>query len=83
MSDRHSVHFAVLNLQGEVVATARLVERSDAGLPLFRHCSFFADAPSLRGGTHRVVEVSRLSVSKKYNRRAGDQFSRSRGRIEP
>jgi N-acyl amino acid synthase of PEP-CTERM/exosortase system len=72
--DRHSVHIGVLNLQGEVIGTARLVERSDAGLPLFDHCGLFADAPSLDETTHRIVEASRLAVSRRYNRRAGDGF---------
>lgn len=80
--DPHAVHFAVLNQQAEVVATARLVQRSDRGLPLFGHCSFFPDAPSLADGSQRVVEVSRLAVSRKYNRRAGDQFYGLEGRTD-
>jgi N-acyl amino acid synthase of PEP-CTERM/exosortase system len=81
--DPHSVHFGVLNLQGEVVATARLVQHSEAGLPLFQHCSLFPDAPPLDGDTRNVVEVSRLAVSRKYNRRAGDDFYSLQGRIDP
>jgi N-acyl amino acid synthase of PEP-CTERM/exosortase system len=50
------------------------VECSDDGLPLFLHCSLFSDAPPLGSVTQRVVEVSRLAVSRKYNRRAGDGF---------
>src|SRR5688572_26885229 len=57
--DRHSVHVAVLNLRGEVIATARLIEPSDEGLPLFDRCSLFAGVPLLVGATRSPVEVSR------------------------
>jgi N-acyl amino acid synthase of PEP-CTERM/exosortase system len=72
--DRRSVHIGVVNRQGEVVATARLIEHSDAGLPLLDHCSLFSDEASLHDPSLRVVEVSRLAVSRRYNRRAGDGF---------
>jgi N-acyl amino acid synthase of PEP-CTERM/exosortase system len=72
--DRYSVHIGVVNLQGDIVATARLVESSAAGLPMFQHCSLFSDSTSLYQRARRVVEVSRLSVSRRYNRRAGDGF---------
>jgi N-acyl amino acid synthase of PEP-CTERM/exosortase system len=72
--DRHSVHLGVLNQQGEVIATARLVRLSELGLPLFQHCTLFPDTPSLDDNTRSVVEVSRLCVSRGYNRRAGDEF---------
>ena len=72
--DEHSVHIGVLDLQGEVISTARLIERSAIGLPLFQHCSLFPNAPSLNDATHRIVEVGRLAMSRKYNRRAGDAF---------
>jgi N-acyl amino acid synthase of PEP-CTERM/exosortase system len=72
--DGHSVHVGVVNTQGGVVATARLVEMSDAGLPLFSHCTLFPDQTPLDDPARRVVEVSRLCVSRVYNRRAGDEF---------
>jgi N-acyl amino acid synthase of PEP-CTERM/exosortase system len=81
--DPYSVHVGVLNLQGELVATARLIESSAAGLPLFDHCTLFADVPSLDDGGRRVVEVSRLAVSRRYNRRAGDQFYALQGPTHP
>src|SRR6185295_5131549 len=74
MFDSYSIHVGVLNLQGEVIATARLIEPSVAGLPIFHHCKLFADLPSLNDSRLRVVEVSRLAVSRKYNRRADDGF---------
>jgi N-acyl amino acid synthase of PEP-CTERM/exosortase system len=64
----------VLDAQGEVVATARLIEPSQAGLPLFDHCTTFPDELSRHDTARRVVEISRLSMSRKYNRRAGDGF---------
>jgi N-acyl amino acid synthase of PEP-CTERM/exosortase system len=79
--DRHSVHIGVLNTQGEIVATARLVEPSDAGLPLFNHCSIFPEEPSLDVPERRAVEVSRFCVSRKYNRRAGDGFYSLQGAV--
>jgi N-acyl amino acid synthase of PEP-CTERM/exosortase system len=72
--DRHSVHIGVLDAHGEVVATARLIEPSAAGLPLFDHCTIFPDEVSGDDTARRVVEISRLSMSRKYNRRAGDEF---------
>src|ERR1700710_2116791 len=39
--DRHSVHIGVLNLQNELVATARLIECRDGTFPMFQHCSMF------------------------------------------
>ncbi len=71
--DRHAIHVGVVNTQGDVVATARLVQPSEAGLPLFDHCSIFPHEISL-DPARRVVELSRLSVSRRYNRRAGDEF---------
>ena len=72
--DAHSVHVAVVNTSGEVAATARLIELTDAGLPLLNHCALFLDVVPSSFVTGRVVEVSRLSVSRRYNRRAGDAY---------
>lgn len=72
--DRYSVHLGVVNLRGELVATARLVQPSTEGLPVFNHCELFPDALPLHDPRFRIAEVSRLSVSRIYNRRAGDGF---------
>jgi N-acyl amino acid synthase of PEP-CTERM/exosortase system len=72
--DRYSVHVGVVNLQGDLVATARLVQPSAEGLPVFAHCTLFADVLPIHDPTFRVAEISRLSVSRTYNRRAGDGF---------
>ena len=72
--DRNSVHLGVVNTQGELVATARLVQPGVAGLPVAARCEFFVGETPLDDPARHVVEISRLSVSRKYNRRAGDGF---------
>jgi N-acyl amino acid synthase of PEP-CTERM/exosortase system len=71
--DQHSIHMGVVNAQGELAATARLVQLTPAGLPSFDHCTFYAGVNVLRDLQRHVIEVSRLSVSRSYNRRAGDE----------
>src|SRR6185436_9805525 len=39
--DAYAVHVGTTNLQGNVVGTARLVQDSAVGFPLFRHCGIF------------------------------------------
>jgi N-acyl amino acid synthase of PEP-CTERM/exosortase system len=70
--DQHAIHVGVINADGELAATARLIQLTPAGLPSFDHCTFYAGVNVLRDLDRRVVEVSRLSVSRTYNRRAGD-----------
>jgi N-acyl amino acid synthase of PEP-CTERM/exosortase system len=72
--DRSSVHLGVVNTAGDLLGTVRLVEALDARLPLYDHCTIFPDQTLLHDPSRRVVEVSRLVVSRKCNRRAGDQF---------
>jgi N-acyl amino acid synthase of PEP-CTERM/exosortase system len=62
--DEHSVHIGVLNAQGDLLGTARLVEPSAAGLPLFQHCSLFEDTPFLNQRRASVIETGRLAVSR-------------------
>ena len=71
--DQHAVHLGVLNGDETLVATARLVPRTTDGLPMFGHCSLHADVPAFADPQATIVEVSRLSVSKQYNRRKGDE----------
>lgn len=71
--DAHAVHIGVLNQEGALVATARLVQRSTHGLPMFGHCRLWASHTIPGTADARVVEVSRLSVSRQYNRRKGDE----------
>ncbi len=63
--DRYAWHFATVDSSGAVVATARLVLPSILGLPLFRHCTIFSEERELHDPAHSVVEVSRLSVSRR------------------
>lgn len=71
--DQHAVHLGVLNTADSLVATARLVPRTQDGLPMFGHCSILVDHPVLADPRAPVVEVSRLAVSRQYNRRKGDE----------
>ena len=72
---------------GELVGTVRLVQDSVAGFPLFLHCTIFPGETELYRPENTVVEVSRLSVSRKYRRRKddgvyGDQAPEDRARRE-
>lgn len=62
--DRHAVHLGVVDDWGTLVATARLVRRSDDGLPMFGHCSILRRIPVLADQQAPLVEVSRLAVSR-------------------
>jgi N-acyl amino acid synthase of PEP-CTERM/exosortase system len=70
--DAHALHFGTMNLQGELVGTARLVQDSVAGFPLSLHCVIFPGETELYRPDNTVVEVSRLSVSRNYRRRKDD-----------
>jgi N-acyl amino acid synthase of PEP-CTERM/exosortase system len=72
--DPYSVHIGVVNLQSELAATTRLVQQSEAGQPMFDHCTIFPGTSIRDDETRKIVEISRLSVSRRYNRRAGDDF---------
>lgn len=70
--DGHSIHVGVVNARGELAATARMVPLTWAGLPCFDHCTFHGGVNVLRNLDRKVVEISRLAVSRSYNRRDGD-----------
>jgi len=70
--DANALHFGTVNLQGDLVGTARLVQAGVAGFPLSRHCTIFTEETELYRPENTVVEVSRLSVSKRYRRRKDD-----------
>jgi N-acyl-L-homoserine lactone synthetase len=67
--DRHSIHVGVVEDDGELLATARLVQVSMIGLPLFRHCEIFPNETELFDKTNRTVELSRLCMSRSLKRR--------------
>ena len=73
--DRHSLHLGVVDAKGSLLATARLVKVSVSGLPLFRHCRIFASETELYRETNRVVEVSRLCVSRQLRQDRSDRRS--------
>lgn len=70
--DQHAVHLGVLDGDGCLVGTVRLVRRTEDGLPMFGHCSIVAPHPALADPLTPVIEVSRLCVSRQYSRRKGD-----------
>lgn len=78
--DKHAVHLGVLDGQNRLVATARLVRRTDDGLPMYGHCSLLAHEPVLADFAAPLVEVSRLAVSRQYNRRSEDAHYALKGR---
>lgn len=70
--DAHALHFGTINLQGELVGTVRLVQDGVAGFPLFLRCTIFPGETELYRPGNRMVEISRLSVSRQYRRRKDD-----------
>src|SRR5262245_41738253 len=67
--DRHSLHLGVIDGEGMLLATARLVKVSLIGLPLFRHCQIYPRESELFQETTHVAEISRLCVSRTVRRR--------------
>lgn len=70
--DAHSIHVAAIDGRGSVAATARVVLPDSVGLPLLRHCTVFPLVTALDAVGTKVVEVSRVSISRKYPSRPGD-----------
>jgi len=73
--DGDSLHLGVVDGMGSLLATARLVKVNVPGLPLFRHCRIYAHETELYRETNRVVEVSRLCVSRHLRRYWRDRRS--------
>jgi N-acyl-L-homoserine lactone synthetase len=67
--DRHSLHLGVVDAQGALLATARLVKVNMIGLPLFRHCQIYARESELYQESNRVAEISRVCVSRELRQR--------------
>jgi N-acyl amino acid synthase of PEP-CTERM/exosortase system len=70
--DDYSVHVGAVDRSGDVAGTARLVYPSRLGLPLLHHCELYPHETVLTDPANNVVEVSRLSISRRYTRRKGD-----------
>jgi N-acyl-L-homoserine lactone synthetase len=73
--DRYSLHVGVVDGQQELVATSRLIKVSMWGLPLFRHCQIFPQETELYRETNRLVEVSRLCMSRQLRQRGHGRAS--------
>jgi N-acyl amino acid synthase of PEP-CTERM/exosortase system len=70
--DASSIHVAAIDDNGTVAATARIVTPGSAGLPVFRYCTVFPLDTALDVAGTMAVEVSRVSISRRYARRPGD-----------
>jgi N-acyl amino acid synthase of PEP-CTERM/exosortase system len=72
--DDRSMHVGAVDIRGELAGTIRGVRTSEAGFPLLRHCTISPQETALFESGHALVELSRLCVSRRYNRRAVDGF---------
>ena len=77
--DRDSVHVGVLDAEGELAGTARIVKPNSAGLPLFLHCTLFPLETTFAESGNTVVEISRVCINRRYTRRRADVFSDAPG----
>jgi N-acyl amino acid synthase of PEP-CTERM/exosortase system len=70
--DSNSIHFAALNEKQEVIGTLRMVLHSEKGFPIDHEAkiSFIGEKPE----PNKIVEMSRLAVSKDFRRRLVDGF---------
>jgi N-acyl-L-homoserine lactone synthetase len=66
--DTHSVHLGLLDADGNVIGTARLIKPNPHGFPMFRHCAFFPEVMPPDAPHVAPVEVSRLAISRRYMR---------------
>jgi N-acyl-L-homoserine lactone synthetase len=73
--DRYSLHVGVVDGQQALVATSRLIKVSMCGLPLFRHCQIYPHETELYRETNRLVEVSRLCMSRQLRQRGHGRAS--------
>jgi N-acyl amino acid synthase of PEP-CTERM/exosortase system len=72
--DPYSFHLGTVNLQGRLVGTARLIQPSVLGLPMYHACEIYPEAKARVNSIAKIAEVSRLCVSRHYHRRANDGF---------
>jgi len=66
--DEHSVHLGVLDAEGKMMGTARLIKPNPHGFPMLRHCAFFPEVMAPDAPHVVPVEVSRLAISRHYMR---------------
>jgi N-acyl amino acid synthase of PEP-CTERM/exosortase system len=77
--DRHSIHVGAVDMHGELAGTARVVQPSELGLPMFGHCTIFPHETRFDAANPRLVEVSRLAASRSYRRRRTDELQTESG----
>ncbi len=70
--DDYSLHFGSFDGEGEMVGSARLVLRGPLGFPMFDHCTVDPEWNRRIDAIPKLVEISRLVVSRRYRRRAND-----------
>jgi N-acyl amino acid synthase of PEP-CTERM/exosortase system len=70
--DVHAIHVGAIDVFGRLAGTSRAVRVSELGLPLFDHCTSFPHETEFHRANHRLVEVGRLIVSRRYRRRRND-----------
>jgi len=66
--DAYSIHLGVIDPQGELAGTARLVTANPIGFPMLQHCAFFPEVHTLDTPPAVPVEVSRVAISRGYAR---------------
>ena len=69
--DDYSVHVGAVDAQGELAATARGIRANPRGFPMLRHCAFYPEVQTFDSPQLVLVEASRVSISRNYQRRRG------------
>src|SRR5436190_603702 len=62
--DDDSVHLGVIDAQGDLAGTARLIKANPRGYPMFQHCAFFPEVQVFDSSDVVAVEVSRVAISR-------------------
>jgi N-acyl-L-homoserine lactone synthetase len=73
--DDDSIHLGVVDAEGQLAGTARLIRSNPRGFPMLQHCAFFPEVQMLDTPHIVPVEVSRVAISRHY--------ARARQRTEP
>jgi N-acyl-L-homoserine lactone synthetase len=73
--DSDSIHLGVVDADGDLAGTARLIRANPRGFPMLRHCAFYPEVQMLEAPHVVPVEVSRVAISR--------HCARARQRTEP
>jgi len=68
--DAHSIHFIAIDSAKNIVGSVRLIKFSELGFPIEKYCSLSMDTSRLP--KDKILEISRLAISKDYRRRGAD-----------